>query len=193
VDNEARIAELQDKVELTRGELREFARLAAERVHAFPSPWQLGVADQDVQAHRDNFKAIETKRAQARRDGYALEVIALDTHRLEFLLLSWLVQRTGQVVVLGKQQFGSLLDRVAAHGFRPELVERLRAFKTVRNKATHRLLAGEIRYEDLLEVVDQDPQLHAEVLLYVGLDMPVAGEFDALLNGSTMWRAREGP
>lgn len=77
MNTDDRIAELRAKTDPTEADLLELARLTGETLHAFPSPTALGVADANVLAHRENFRVIEDKRAQARRDGYALEVIAL--------------------------------------------------------------------------------------------------------------------
>jgi hypothetical protein len=192
MNTDDRIAELRAKTDPTEADLLELARLTSETLHAFPSPTALGVANANVMVHRENFRVIENKRAQARRDGYALEVIALDTYRLELLLVSWLVQHHQQKIALGQEMFGRILSVVSDHGFRQELVDRLRDFKDVRNKAIHRLLAGEIRYDDLLQTVDQDPHLYSEVLIYVGLSMPEVDQLEGLLGGQTLWQPRPG-
>jgi hypothetical protein len=124
----------------------------------------LGIANGEVMF--DNAIAIHAKREAALDAGFYLEAISLMAHELEWFLMLWIAQF--ETVASARKPLGGWISRAETHGFEPDLVARLRTFSNARGRAVHRLLRGEIRYEDLrADVIDADRKLLLNVMTRV--------------------------
>jgi len=159
-----------------------------------PPPESLGVTDAEIAlANREIFR----RREEAREKGWLIEAIALTAYQLEGWLRIWIVSRGSGPTFHpdDRHQLGHLIEAGESTGLDEGLLARLQAFNLTRNRAIHRLLRGEIAYEDLAPAYDADSALPGELTRWVIQHLPTfeeaSPEWDAI--GRWMRWAAEHP
>jgi hypothetical protein len=151
-------------------ELNEYVELMGPALFGdlkpLPTPEALGAADAEIALQN---QGVFGRRTEAREQGWYIEAVALTAYQLEQWLRIWIVSRGGgeDFHPEDRQQLGPLIAQAEQLGMEPDLVDRLRAFNRTRNRAIHRLLRGEISYEELAGAYDADPGLPDDVTKWV--------------------------
>jgi len=152
-----------------------------------PSHEQLGVADLELAIANSR---LWRRRADAREAGWLIEAIAMTAYEIEEWLRIWVVSQGGGEDFHPDDRFelGRIISKSEEYNLDVVLIVRLREFNKTRNRAIHRLLRGEISYDNLTAAYDIDKDLPEDIKRWVVNALPnfedAATEWDALEN----WR-----
>lgn len=164
-----RLAELEELETLSDAEMEELNRLSPPgRFKRLPNLFTIGMVDVEQAFH--NLQEGPTRSRTAYEAGCYIEVISLRLQHIDFWLRFFWVARNKKGKIFSakdKRTFGVLLSDCARLGFKPPLVERMRAFNVSRTECIHGYLLGLVRYEDLKKVCDDHQGLDGEVSTYV--------------------------
>jgi hypothetical protein len=162
--------EKPESVSLHEEEMKEYVELMGPSLFGdlkpLPEPAALGVADVEIAlANRKVFQ----HRQKARDEGWLIEAIALSAYELEEWLRIWIVSHGGgeRFHPDDRHQLGHLIDEAGSFGLDGSLLDRLLAFNLNRNRAIHRLLRGEIPYDELSAAYDADSRLPDDLTTWV--------------------------
>ncbi len=162
------------KSKRTEAEMKEYVYLMGPAIFGdlkpTPSHEQLGVVDKNTAIKNAR---LWTRRIEARKDGWLIEAVALTAYELEEWLRIWIASKGGDEFHPDDNwTLGNIITEAEKYELEPELLKRLREFNKTRKRAIHRLLRGEISYEDLGDAYDLDPELPEDLSRWVVKTLP---------------------
>lgn len=167
-----RIAELEAKKTLTDVEMNELISLKPGTFRKGPNLFQLGV--KDVEKTFRNLESLSERSQNAFEAGYYLEAISLRLLLLDFLLRTYIVNKSGEPIKYDdKTTFGGMIKKAQKAGLQQELVGRLCDLNDTRIKGIHRLLLGDLAYDELKQGFKADPRLVKDVRDAVFSSLPL--------------------
>lgn len=169
IDN--RIRELESKESLTDAEMSELVSLKPGAFKKAPNFFSIGGVD--VNKALQNLQALSGRAQKAFLDGYFVEAISMRLLMLDFLLRMYVVSKTGETIEADdKLSFGAIIRLAEKSGLNADIIARLDLFNAVRIKGIHRLLLGDITYDELRAAFESDPALPDDTRKIVMLSMP---------------------
>lgn len=164
MDRELRIAALRRRGReqgITDEEMDELVALSPPGFfRKLPWPHEMGIVDTDT--HSAVLSRLYSQRGVAWKNGLAIEVMAITAYIIELKLREWLPFNSPEYKPLRKVTLGKIVQLAKKAGLDPELVGRLDRFVEMRNVATHRLISGEHRYEEVMEYLNDRATLTLE-------------------------------
>ncbi|HEX5395168.1 MAG TPA: hypothetical protein VFW52_02375 [Candidatus Saccharimonadales bacterium] len=155
-------------------EMREYVYLYGPAIFGDLKPTppheELGVADKDTAIKNARLWA---RREEARKEGWLIEAVALTAYELEEWLRIWIAsQGGGDFYPDDNWTLGSIIAEAEKHRLDLKLLERLKKFNKTRKRAIHRLLRGEIAYEELGKAYDLDLNLPEDLKRWIVKALP---------------------
>lgn len=120
----------------------------------------------NVKQHLDNLREIRARIQRAREAGCFLEAIELRLQLFDLWLRIYFVNKVPDGTER-QREFGRLLEQCRELGLVGRLADRLKEFNRRRVEAVHGFLIGRMKYENLLDVLNESEHLASELMLTV--------------------------